>query len=90
MTSSKNNISAVTFKYMGATLCKDGTCPAEIHISIAQAMAAAARLNRIWWCSTISFVSKFKLYKSLVTSILLYGCDTWTLLADSEQRIQAF
>ena len=25
-----------------------------------------------------------------VTSILLYGCETWTLLADSEERIQAF
>ena len=33
---------------------------------------------------------KFKLYKSLVTSILLYGCETWTLLADSETIVQAF
>ena len=30
------------------------------------------------------------LYKSLVNSILLYGCETWTLLADSEKRIQTF
>ena len=34
--------------------------------------------------------SKFKVYKSLVTSILLHGCETWTLLADSKTRIQAF
>ena len=27
---------------------------------------------------------------SLVTSILLNGCETWTLLADTEKRIQAF
>ena len=27
----------------------------------------------------------FKLYKALVTSILLYGCETWTLLADPEK-----
>ena len=40
--------------------------------------------------STISFSSKFELYKSLVTSVLLFGCETWTLLADSEERIQAF
>ena len=53
-------------------------------------MAAMARLNRIWWCNTISFTNKFKLYKSLVTSILLYGCETMTLLADSEKRIQVF
>ena len=30
------------------------------------------------------------LYKSLVTSILLYGCETLTLLADSAKRIQVF
>ena len=38
----------------------------------------------------INFASKLKLYKSLVTSTLFYGCETWTLLADSEKRIQAF
>ena len=52
-------------------------------------MAAMARLNRIWQCNTISFVSQFKPNKSLVTSILLYGCETWTLLADF-RKIQAF
>ena len=35
-----------------------------------------ARLNRIWRCNTISFASKFKLYKSLVTSSM----------ADSEKK----
>ena len=34
--------------------------------------------------------SKFKLCTSLVTSILLYGCETWTLPPDSEKRIQTF
>ena len=79
-----------SLKYLGATLCKDGTCSAEICIRIASAMAAMARLNGIWHCNTISFNSKFKLCKSRVTCILLYGCETWTLLADSEKRIQAF
>ena len=32
---------------------------------------------------------KFKFYKSVVTPIL-YGCNTWTLLAGSEKRIQSF
>ena len=31
-----------------------------------------------------------KLYKSLVLSVLLYGCETWTLNAELEKRIQAF
>ena len=79
-----------TSKYLHATLRKDGTYSAEVRVRIASAMAAMARLNRIWRCNTISFASKFKLYKSLVTSILLYDCGTWTLLASPEKRIQAF
>ena len=101
MTNSMDNISSdvsmngqkleevTRLKYLEATLCKDGTCSAEVHIRTASAMVAMARLNQIWQCNTISSASKFKLYKSLVTSILLYSCETWTLLADSEQRIQA-
>ena len=75
---------------LGTTLCKDGTCSAEVCIRIASTMAAMARLNWIWWCNTISLTSKFKRYKSRITSILLYGCETWTLLGGCEKGIQAF
>ena len=77
-------------RYLGATLCKDTTCSAEIHIRIASAMAAMVRLSRIWRCNTISFECKFKLYKSLVASILLYGYETWTLLVDYEKKDPGF
>ena len=53
-------------------------------------MAAVARLNKICRSSTINFMSRFKLCKSLVISILLYGCERWTVLADSEKKIEAF
>ena len=76
-----------SFKYLGATLYKYGTCSAEVRIRIASEMA---RLNGVRRCNTISLASKFKFYKSFVTSICLYGCETWALLADSEKRIQAF
>ena len=91
MTSSTDSISAVTsrngqkleevtsFKYLGATLCKDGTCSAEVSIRIASAMA---RLSRLWQCNIISFARTVKLYKSFVTSILLYSCEIWSLLPD--------
>ena len=73
MTNSTNNIDAnisvdgqkleevTSFNYLGATLCKGGTCTTEVCSGIASAMAPMARLNRIWRCSTISFASKFKL-----------------------------
>ena len=74
MTNGTNNISAnismngqkleevTSFKYLGATLCKDGTFSDEVRIRIASAMAAMARLNWIWWYNNTSFTRKFKLY----------------------------
>ena len=53
-------------------------------------MTATARLNRIWRCNTISFTCNCKLYKSLVTSMPLYGCKPWTLFADCDTKIQVF
>ena len=53
-------------------------------------MAAMARLSRIRRCNTISFASKFRFYKSLVTSTVLHGCETGTLLADSEKKEPGF
>ena len=89
MTNSTNNICGDTsmdyqefeevtsFKYLDVTLCKDGICRAEVCMRIASAMTTMVRVNRIWWCNTISFTSKLKLYMPLVTSVLLYGCETW-------------
>ena len=78
------------FKYLGATLTKDGRSTTEVRIRLATATSAMANLGRIWKSKSISFPTKLKLYRSLVLSILLYGCESWTLSAELEKRIVAF
>jgi hypothetical protein len=78
-----------TLKYLGSIISKDGSSIKEIKIRLEMASAAMTQLNAIWK-SNISFHVKFKLYKSLILSILVYGCESWTLTADMERRIQAF
>ena len=78
-----------SFKYLGATLSKDGTCTEEIRARLTSALAAMTRLSRVWK-SPINFKTKFRLYQSIVVPTLLYGCEAWVLLADAERRIQAF
>ena len=48
------------------------------------------RLKPIWRDNNISFGSKIKLMRSLVISIFLYACESWTLTAELENRTQAF
>ena len=45
-------------------------------------------LDKIWKSNISS--TKYRLFKSLVVSILLYGCESWTLLAEAEKRIRSF
>ena len=83
-------LSTVTrFKYLGAVISDEGSKP-EVLSKIAQATAALAKLKPIWRDSHITISSKIRLMRSLVTSIFLYACETWTLTADLQKRISSF
>ena len=78
-----------SFKYLGAVVSDDGSKP-EVLSRIAQATAALTKLKSIWRDNNISLGSKVKLMRSLVISIFLYACESWTLTAELEKRMQAF
>ena len=78
-----------SFKYLGVILTKDGTSTKEILVRLGMATSAMTRLQTVWK-SRISFSTKIRLYKSLILSILLYGCEAWTLMATTEKRLKAF
>ena len=78
-----------SFKYLGAVVSDDGSKP-EVLSRIAQATAALTKLKPIWRDNNISLGSKVKLMRSLVISIFLYACESWTLTAELENRTQAF
>ena len=78
-----------SFKYLGAIVSDEGS-KSEVSSRIAQTTAALTKLKPIWRDSNISLGSKEKLMRSLVISIFLYACQSWTLTADLEKRIQAF
>ena len=77
------------FKYLGAVVSDDGSKP-EVLSRIEQATAALTKLKPIWRDNNISLGSKVKLMRSLVISIFLYACESWTLTAELEKRTQVF
>ena len=79
-----------TFKYLGATITKYGTSEADIRIRLATSTSALIRLQTIWTSTQIGFKTKCSLYKTLVLSILLYGCETWTITEKMEKKMKAF
>ena len=73
---------------LGAIISKEGSKP-EILSRIAQTTAALFRLKIIWRDKNISLASKVKLMRTLILSTFLYACESCTLTADIERKIQA-
>ena len=76
------------FKYLGAIICDEGS-RREVLSRAAQTMAALARLKIIWKDKNIRIKHKIRLMRALVMTIFLYACETWTLTAELQRRIQA-
>ena len=78
-----------TVSSLGTVVSDDGS-KLEVLARIAQATAGLTKLKPIWRGNNISLGSKVKLMGSLVISIFLYACESWTMTAELEKRTQAF
>ena len=77
-----------SFKYLSVIVLDEG-CKPEVLSRIAQTTAAVTKLKVICNYKNITIGSKIRLMRSLVMSICVYACETWTITADIERRIQA-
>ena len=77
-----------SFKYLGSVITDEGSKP-EILSRRAQRTAALTRLKPVWIDKSISLSSKIRLVRSLVTSIVQYACESWTLTEKLQRRIKA-
>ena len=76
-----------SFKYLGAIVSDQGSKP-EVLSRKAQTTAAVTNLKVIWNDKNIAISTTISLMRSLAMLIFLYACETWTITADIERRIQ--
>ena len=62
----------------------------EVKIRAAMAMSSSAKLDKLWKGQTISFGVKLRLLRSILISVLLYGCKSWTYNEEIVKTINAF
>ena len=77
-----------SFKYLGSVKTDEGSRP-EILSKTAQTTAVLTKLKPVWNDRSIFFIFKIRLMRSLVTSVVLYACESWTLTAKLQRRMQA-
>src|SRR5437899_10553157 len=77
-----------SFKYLGSVITEDGRSHSDVKIRIAMAKDAFNKMKE-FLTKGLSRRLKKRMVKVLVCPVVLYGCETWTLLQDEINRLKA-
>ena len=79
-----------SFTYLGSVIDKKGGTTADIMARISKARVAFKSLDKVWRDRTVTAKTKCRLFTSNVKSVLLYGCETWSLTQSDIKKLQTF
>ena len=84
-----NNVEA--FTYLGSCLASSGSLDKEISCRLSKASSAFGRLStRVWHERGITQATRVAVYRAVVLSSLLYGCETWTCYSRHIKMLDQF
>lgn len=79
------------FKYLGSNISSDGSLDKEITSRIQKACQALGKLRvKVLQRHSISLSTKIKLFKAIVLTSLLYGCESWTPYRRHIKKLEQF
>ena len=86
----KTKIEQVTsFNYLGSLVTSDGRSRDEIRRRITIAKSSFGTMRSVLTDRKLSLPIKTRLLKCYVWSTLLYGCESWTITAETRRNIEA-
>lgn len=74
------------FVYLGATVSQQGGGMEDMKGRVSKARSAFIKLKKIWNSNNISKKTKVRLYKTVITPVLMYGCETWNMNKGDEKK----
>ena len=77
------------FIFLGSKITADGDCSYGIKM-LAFGRKAMTNLDRISKSRDITLPTKVHIVKALVSPVVTYGCESWTIKKAEHQRIDAF
>ncbi|GFS23497.1 lactation elevated protein 1-like [Elysia marginata] len=80
---------ANSFKYLGTQITSDGSNHQEIKSRIAQAKASFQQMKSIMTNIKISIVVRKRLLETFKETVLLYGCEAWTIDERMKSSLEA-
>ena len=80
----------VTDYFLGSKITADGDCSHEIKRCLLLGRKVMSNLDSIFKSRDITLSTKVRLVKAMVFSVVMYGCESWTVKKAERQRIDAF
>ena len=78
------------FIFLGSIITADGDCSQEIKKHLLLGRKAMTNLDSILKSRDITLPTKVCLVKAIVSPVVMYGCESWTIKKTERQRIDAF
>ena len=77
-------------KYLGTTLTSQNSIQEEIQSRLKSWIASCHSVQNRLSSSLLSKKLKVKIYRSIILPVVLYGCETWSLIFREESRLRLF
>ena len=78
------------FIFLGSKITADGDCSHEIKRCLLLGRKVMTNLDSILKSRDITLSTKVCLVRAMVFSVVMYGCESWTIKKAECQRIDAF
>ena len=76
------------FKYLGTTLTNQNSIPEEIKSRFRLGNACYHSVQNILSSRMLSKNLKIKIYRTIILPVVLYGCETWSLILRVERKLR--
>ena len=75
---------------MGTTLTNENSIAEEINSRLRSENACYHSVQNLLSSRLLSKNLKFKIYRSIILPVVLYGCETWSLTLREERKLRVF
>ena len=78
------------FKYFGSSFTNQNSIQEEIKCILKAGNSCYYSVQTLLSSRLLSKNLKIKIYKTIILSVVLYGCETWSLTLREERRLRIF
>ena len=85
-----NSANSVKLYFLGSKITADGDCSHEIRRQLLLGRKVMANLDNVLKSRDLTLSTKVHLVKAMVSPVVLYGCESWTIKKADHRRIDVF